>query len=217
MRGHCTENIIGQRYGKLTVTSRAPNKGNSVMWNCVCDCGNSCVVNGSNMRRGLQKSCGCQRRKSMKERTLKHGKSGTRLYRIWNNMKARCNNPNNDDYRNYGRRGIEVCEEWKNSFETFHAWATGNGYSDGLTIERKDVNGNYCPDNCRWATRVEQNRNRRDNVTLTFEGETHTLSEWSSIKGIKPQTVWKRLRTGKTPEEILKQNKLKTRKDEKVC
>lgn len=120
-------------------------------------------------------------------------------------MKTRCFNSKDDHFKDYGGRGISVCDEWKNDFKTFHDWALEKGYSDDLSIDRIDSNGNYEPSNCRWATSYEQTNNRRTTVILELDGERHTLSEWSKIKGIGYQTLFARYKSGKTPDEILKE------------
>lgn len=123
-------------------------------------------------------------------------KPKTRLKTIWTNMKSRCNNPNVKAYPRYGGRGIEVCREWSDSFKAFEKWALENGYSENLTIDRIDVNGNYCPENCRFVTYTENNQNRRDNVLLEFNGEVHCLTEWSRIMGIGQSVLTNRLKRG---------------------
>lgn len=127
---------------------------------------------------------------------IKHGEASngsvSRLYNIWGRMKARCNNPNNDNYHNYGGRGISVCDEW-NDYIPFKKWALENGYNDNLTIERIDVNGNYCPENCKWATIKEQSNNKRDNVIFAYNGRNLTLTQWSEVTGIDKSTLWERL------------------------
>lgn len=131
------------------------------MWRCKCDCGTEKIVSGGNLRSGQSQSCGCQgSRATIGDRTRTHGAKETRLYQTWSNMRGRCNNPNNDNYANYGGRGISVCEEW-DDFSKFRDWALANGYTDILTIERKDVNGNYNPNNCTWADMQAQSENRR--------------------------------------------------------
>ena len=130
--------------------------------------------------------------------------SKNRLYRIWLNMKQRCNNPNNKDYAHYGNRGIKVCTEWENSFDSFRDWAIENGYAAELTLDRKNNDRGYCPDNCRWATRKEQVNNRSNNLTFTYKGITHTLAEWSEIYGINASTLHDRvMRLGYSFEEAI--------------
>lgn len=123
-----------------------------------------------------------------------HGETKSRLYSAWLNMKARCLRKSSREYENYGGRGISVCKEWIESYETFRDWAMNNGYNNSLTLDRIDVNGNYCPENCRWITNKEQQNNRRNNVKYTFNGETLTLSQWSDKLGICYKTLQKRIR-----------------------
>lgn len=137
------------------------------------------------------------------EMNTTHGKSDTRLYRIYCGIKQRCKNSNSKDFHNYGARGIELCMEWDDSFENFFAWAMNNGYKDKLSIDRIDNNGNYCPTNCRWATVKKQARNRRTNHNVTINGVTRTAIEWAETNGIKKQTILSRLRRGWSGEEIL--------------
>ena len=153
--------LHGMRYGRLQVIEIAGKKGCETTWLCKCDCGNETVVMGGNLRSGKTKSCGCFHDESSKKRFVKHNLTGTRLNRIWKNMKTRCSNPNSNNYQYYGERGITICEEWKNSFESFMEWALANGYREDLTIDRIDVNENYEPNNCRWVTMTVQNNNRR--------------------------------------------------------
>lgn len=125
---------------------------------------------------------------------FKHGFKHTRIYNVWAGIKARCYNPNNKSYKDYGGRGIIMCDEWKNGFINFKNWAISNGYNDNLTIDRINVNGDYEPSNCRWATKKEQCNNRTTNKFITYKNEIHTLAEWSEIVGIKYKCLHKRIK-----------------------
>lgn len=134
---------------------------------------------------------------------LRHGMRHTRLYDIWRGMKQRCYNPKTNRYKNYGGRGICVCDEWKNDFQSFYNWAISSGYSDDLTIDRINTDGNYEPGNCRWATVKQQANNRTSNNIVEFNGESHTLTQWSEITGIKMATIWARLQKGWSVSDAL--------------
>ena len=170
--------LTGERFGSVVVLERAPNsKRNEVMWHCRCDCGKEFVTRARSLRSGETTSCGCLRTKhaisAMKNANTKHGCSPhrgyTKLYNTWLRMKGRCNNPRSTSYQYYGARGISVCKEWKNDFSAFRDWAMENGYQEGLSIDRIDVNGNYCPENCRWITMEEQQRNKRPSSEWNFK------------------------------------------------
>lgn len=151
--------IAGQKFTRLTVLERAESKGKHAAWKCVCDCGNEKIVMGANLRTGQVKSCGCLLRESSRVRSTKHGLFGTPEYQILQSIIQRCENENDKSYEQYGGRGITVCERWKNSLENFMT-DMGNRPSSKHSIDRIEVHGNYEPDNCRWATKTEQSRNR---------------------------------------------------------
>lgn len=189
---HCNyKDLIGQRFGSLTVVEYVGGKDRKSYnsWLCKCDCGETMVVTASRLKYGTIKSCGCvtKHKKSM------HGESRTRLYSIWAGMRYRCSNEHSHIYQYYGGRGISVCTEWENDYKTFSDWAKANGYADNLSIERIDVNGDYCPENCRWASPKEQSNNMRANRVIEWNGEAHTLMEWSRILNISYPTLSSRL------------------------
>lgn len=200
------KDLTGHRFGRLTVVERAENIGKKTAWLCKCDCGNSKIVSGSSLHSGDVQSCGCLWRDTVpehnKEVNLRHGESHSKIHKTWRNMRYRCNNPNCMSYKNYGGRGITICKEW-DSYESFRDWALANGYSEGLSIDRIDVNGNYEPSNCRWVSTKTQNNNTRKNHYLTYNGVTHTIQEWSDITGINWTTIKARIDMGWTVEKAL--------------
>lgn len=132
-----------------------------------------------------------------------HGMTNTRLHRIWRAMKRRCYNPHFEQYKDYGGKGVGICSEWKNDFLSFYRWAMANGYADNLTIDRKDISGNYDPSNCRWATRKEQANNRRNNHLVTYQGKAQTIAQWAEETGIQDATIEARLKRGWSVERTL--------------
>lgn len=175
-------NLQGKKFGKLTVLNQAPNRGIRIYWNVICECGRRKEVGASPLKEGRTISCGCIRKD--------HGLSNTRIHSIWNGMLQRCNNPNNPRYHQYGGRGIKVCEEW-HSFKNF---LNDMGIPpEGKSLDRINIDGNYEPSNCRWATQFEQSNNMRKNTRLRFNDQVLTLSEISNVTGINKATLRKRI------------------------
>lgn len=198
--------MVGARFGRLTVLEKAPKTPGShdAFWRCLCDCGNEIVVRQYKLRTGRTQSCGCYRKDFLRSLKTTHGETGGRLHGVWNTMIQRCTNPNVEKYPVYGGRGIAVCKEWRDNYEAFRDWALDNGYAPGLTLDRKDTDGDYCPENCRWATQEEQQNNKRNNRKITAFGQTLTIQQWSKKIGIKDATIRYRLSHGWSVEDALK-------------
>ena len=197
--------LTGQRFGKLTVIEKAETLNKNARFKCRCDCGNEMIVESQKLRNGKTNSCGCLRIEAIKKANTTHGQTKARLYRIWHSMKSRCNYDFKGSERYYGK-GIKVCEDWENSFESFRDWAMDNGYTDDLTIDRIDSDGNYEPSNCRWAGKLTQDNNRNSNKKIEINGEFHTIAEWSRISGVKYETIRSRLSRGKSGNDLIKQD-----------
>ena len=182
--------ITGQRFGRLVAIERVgTDKHRKAVWLCQCDCGNTTKVTGNELRRGRANSCGCYCKERNREAHVKHGGRYTRLYDIWRGFRQRCSNPNAKGYSNYGGRGITVCPEW-DDFTVFQKWAHENGYTDSMTIERKDVNGNYEPSNCTWILQAEQEQNKQDTIrvdgmSLKKYCRMHNISYWKALQLVK--------------------------------
>lgn len=213
------EDLKGKKFNKLTVIDFAYNKNKRTYWKCQCDCGNITIVEAYKLKIGHTKACGClgeYNRKYLYKHSIKHQMMNTRLYRIWQNMKRRCDTPSTDSYKNYGARGIKVCEEWldkEKGFLNFYNWAISNGYKENLTIDRINVNGNYEPSNCRWVSNKEQANNKRNNHFIEYNGEKHTIAEWSRIFKIKRETIQYRVKHNYPLEKVFSSENygLKTR------
>jgi hypothetical protein len=200
---HVLIDITNQRFGRLTVKEQSTNSiHNRVRWVCLCDCGNEIVAIAGSLRNGDTRSCGCLHKETIGQIAFKHGGSGTPENRAWQNMKTRCLNSNNHAYNDYGGRGISVCPEWRESFETFYKYM-GPRPSPAHTLERNNVNGNYEPGNCRWATRTEQARNKRNTHFVDFNGKRMSLSEVAEITGIGHSTLWDRKNRGMSSDCII--------------
>lgn len=207
------EDLTGKTFGRLTVLDRAedyvyPSGCKERMWRCKCECGNEVVVRGKRLRNGTTKSCGCIRREMMCEREKIHGYSGERLNIIWNGMVQRCCNENNPYYNYYGGRGIKICDEWRNDYVAFREWALSTGYDENAehgecTLDRIDVDGDYEPDNCRWVSQKEQNRNKRNTLKFSYNGQEKSLAEWCEESNFPYDRALYRLKHGWTFEEAL--------------
>ena len=183
--------LTGQKFGRWRVLERAGStkKWNS-LWRCQCDCGEIKTVVGYSLKDGGSQSCGCLSREKAKVLNRTHGRYDTETYKSWIHMRRRCNNRNSTQFKYYGGRGIKICDRW-NHYE--HFLADMGEKPEGLTIERTDNNGDYCPKNCRWATREDQMMNRRNTLFITYRDKTKTLKEWSEDLKIKYSILWKRL------------------------
>lgn len=198
--------LTGQKFNRLSVLGRkGSSKDGKATWSCLCDCGNpkEVIVTSYRLTSGHTKSCGCLYKESRTvSKNKKHGYFGTRIYRIWSGMMTRCTNPNHKHYNDYGGRGIQVCDQWK-TFEGFIK-DVGLPPSDDHTLDRyPDPNGNYEPNNFRWATSTEQGRNRKNTIMLTYKNETKSLIEWADFFDIKYSTAKRRYYKGLCVEEIL--------------
>lgn len=188
------KDLTTQKFSRLRVLGFShKSDAGQYYWKCQCDCGNFVTVTSGNLKSGHTSSCGCLRKEVAKILSTKHGHSTSRLYITWENIKDRCSNPQNKRHASYYDRHITICEEWKNNFEAFYIWAIKNGYSENLTIDRIDNNKGYTPDNCRWVSQKIQQRNRRNNHYITYNNETHCMSEWCEILGLKYGTICSRI------------------------
>lgn len=199
--------LTGQRFGRWTVIGISHKSQHGIYWKCKCDCGKIGYVTSNSLTRGNSKSCGCYHKEKAKESATKHGKSTSRLFKVWCAMIERTTNPKNKSYSNYGGRGIEVCDKWRDDFQAFYDWAMNNGYDENAskgdcTIDRIDVNGNYCPENCRWVGMDVQAKNKRK-LQIEYNGEKHSVEEWADITGLKISTIYKRINCGWEIKDVL--------------
>lgn len=198
----------GLRVGMLTLTEQAPSN-NGTYWHCLCDCGASKIVRSSYLRAKTTKSCGCLVVIRLRQNRAKYDASRVmyprRLKDTYTNMKRRCYDPRDKRYANYGGRGIRVCDEWLGSRKKFYAWAMDSGYQPGLTIDRIDVNGNYCPENCRFVNLIVQMNNTTRNRIIEFNGISDTVANWERRLGYDCGVIQSRLNHGWTVERAITQ------------
>ena len=205
----------GDRFGRLTLVEldhtqkyKSP-KGvahNIEFYLCVCDCGNTKIVNKQSLIYGKCKSCGCLEHENQKSKQTKHrthSYTGTRLYKCWTNMKSRCYRKNDIDYTHYNKLGITVCKEWKNNAQAFIDWALHNGYKDDLTLDRINTYKGYSPSNCRWVTLAEQNRNQTQTVKINYKGKIYCLAELSRLLNIPRTSLRRKIETNKINATLL--------------
>ena len=185
------DGFIGTKQGLITVLCHfKKGKNNKNYFRCQCECGRISEICTNHFINSKQTTCGRFHKK------YENSKVGGRVYDTWNRMIHRCYDINHHKYLSYGARGIKVCDEWKNNYDTFYKWAIENGYREGLWIERIDNDGDYCPENCKWATRKEQMRNTRRSKHIEYNGETHCLAEWCEILNLYYPTINGRLHKG---------------------
>lgn len=201
--------ITGNRYGRLKVINYAYSAKNQRHWVCLCDCGNITLPTTNSLKKGNTTSCGCRARELTKKFNhdrrkykMEYEKNRPVLYYTWLNMCRRCNNPKMPDYYRYGGRGIKVCDEWLD-YSTFEEWAMNSGWEKGLTLDRIDNEGNYFPENCRWATRDQQANNKRTCIFLTYNGKTQTMAQWARECGVSSTTISNRYHAGWDAERII--------------
>lgn len=192
--------LSGQKFGRWTVISYA-GKGK---WNCKCLCGTEKVVRGTHMKSGASKSCGCYGHDVLIKRNTIHGQNKTPIHYLWLDINKRCNNTNYKQFKDYGGRGIRVCDEWRKNFVAFRDWCLSNGYEKGLTIDRIDNDKGYSPDNCRFVGRIVQNNNKRSNHKITVDGKTKTIMQWSREFCINESVIRGRLRRGWSEEDAVR-------------
>lgn len=202
--------LSNKKFGRLTAKSVDRTKTRRIYWNCVCDCGNHCSVASIKLVSGETKSCGCLRKEVTSKRQKKHGLTKTTLHNAWINMKTRCENPIHNEYFRYGGRGITYCEQWK-SFDNFMEWALKNGFREDkdnngrtlLSLDRIDNNANYCPENCKWSTRIEQARNKCNNKNYEYKGKIYCLTELEEISPVRIDTIRRRINKGWSVEKAV--------------
>lgn len=207
IRGHTTscgckiherdrEDLTGRQFGRLTVISYDHSDNNHIThWLCRCSCGKTKIVSRTNLFNGGTVSCGCYLSESARDRFTTHNGSKTPLYEVWHGMRQRCTNSNHKHYDHYGGRGIDICDEWDN-FENFRDWANENGYEPGLSIDRKNNDGGYSPDNCRWTDWHTQLNNKSNNHYISYAGERDTLANWARKLNVNYSTLQGRVRRG---------------------
>lgn len=199
--------LTGNTYGRLTVVSFICVRKSNAYYLCRCTCGAEKVIRGSHLKNGNTTSCGCFNREQIVQVSTTHGENRTKLHGVWRSMKDRCYRPGNKFYSYYGGRPdnpITVCDEWLTNYEAFSTWAKSNGYINGLSLDRVNVDGNYEPVNCRFVTMKEQNKNKRNTIRTEVNGKTYVLSELAEELGIAYQTLRQRYNNGDRGEHLIR-------------
>lgn len=196
--------LTGQVFGRLTVLERVKSTStNYAIWMCKCSCGKTKIVRSCHLRSGTTTSCGCYQKEIASKVNSTHNSSKTRIYNEWSHMKKRCYWKNYKGRKYYADKGIEVCDEWKNSFETFKNWALNNGYSDDLTLDRIDINKNYEPGNCRWTNKFVQSNNRSINRIVEYHGEKGVYEGMCRKLNVNQTTIRSRMKKGYSFEDAV--------------
>ena len=185
--------LVGEKFCRWTVISKAKNKGKNTAWNCLCECGTERSVLTYNLTSGKSSSCGCRQKEVASKANTTHGKRNTKLYWVYNSMKQRCYNENCQSYKYYGGKGVHIYKEWLDDFMNFYNWAKDNGYRKGMSIDRIDPNGNYEPDNCRWVTMEKQQNNKLNSMFIIIGNEKKTISEWAKTGKTDQQTLYSKI------------------------
>lgn len=200
------EEYLNKKYNEWTVVSFShKDKYNHPFFNCICSCGNKNTIDIFSLKYGKSKSC---KKCSAKKRKNKHNLSYSRIYRIYNHIKQRCNNKQDSAYKNYGGRGIKICKEWEDNFINFYNWSIANGYEENLSIDRIDNNENYCPQNCRWVDMETQQNNKRNNHIITYNNKEYTISNFCKKFNLNERLVRQRINVYgyEEPEKLLKKD-----------
>ena len=201
--------LSGQRFGRWTVLERADDYirkdgKKDTCYKCLCDCGNEKIIRARYLTCGNSKSCGCYRSEYERNRMTTHGMTNTRIFKIWDGMINRCRNKR-ENTKHWNGKGINVCDEWQgnNGFINFYNWSMANGYEDSLTIDRKDGDKDYCPENCRWVDYYTQNNNSSQNRFICYKGQKKTIGELAREYGLKYKTLYSRINNGMDIEKAL--------------
>ena len=194
-------NLVGEKFDKLTVIRKGDTLNKKVLWECLCDCGKTSKVRTNDLTSGRIISCGCENDKRIGDLRRSHGLTNSPLYSVWHGIKQRCEYKNNNRYKYYGARGIKISQEWQD-FMNFYNDMEEN-YQKGLSIERIDVDGHYCKENCIWADDIQQANNKRNNVIVTINGETDTLRNICRKYNVNPQMIYHQHRKGNDIEKII--------------